>query len=340
MSENYRRESYPKRGWGVNAISALRVQKAPKTPETRGSMHNQAFQYSHFSGKVLTMKRVGQISIILSLVLCSGCATKYFYFPDTKIRQTPSAFGCRFENVAFKSADSTRLQGWFIPAKTKPKGTVIHFHGNAQNMTTHISYVAWLPDRGFNVFTFDYRGYGFSSGEPNPKGVYQDCLAAIEYVRNRQDVDSDKLILFGQSLGAVNAIAVAGKAKPAGVRAVVAESGFYSYRSIARDRIKGSSCLAPFKWGLSMVVVDNSYGAGKYVDNISPVPLLLIHGVKDRVVPYAHAEKMFSKAKEPKDIWVLKKGGHTEAIMRGGPQLRDALVTYFEDAVRDYDAEE
>jgi fermentation-respiration switch protein FrsA (DUF1100 family) len=286
------------------------------------------------------MRRLFLTPVLFVLaLLCSGCATKLFYFPDVRVRQTPQAYGCRFENITFRSQDRTILQGWFLPAKTEAKGTVIHFHGNAQNITAHVGYVAWLVDEGFNVLTFDYRGYGFSQGEPNPKGVYEDCLAAIEYAKNRSDVDAEKLILFGQSLGAANAIAVAGKAKIPGIRAVVAESSFYSYRAIARRAMEQSSCLSFFRWPLSLTLVNNSYSASKYVGDVSPVPLLLIHGIKDRVVPYTHSEKLFAKAKEPKDIWVLQKGGHTEALIKGGAKLREALVTFFEDALGEYDEE-
>src|SRR4051812_22313310 len=97
-----------------------------------------------------------------------------FYFPDRIKYDTPERARLAFEDVRFASADGTLLSGWFIPAIGEAKGTVVHMHGNAQNMTAHWGYAEWLPARGYNLFCFDYRGYGQSQGRPDPKGVFED----------------------------------------------------------------------------------------------------------------------------------------------------------------------
>jgi len=105
---------------------------------------------------------------LLTLSLsCQGCVGGLFYQPDRKIYDTPDRHGLKYEEVSFQSKDGTGLSGWFVPAVGKPKGTVIHFHGNAQNMTAHFGFVSWLPEQGFNLFVFDYRGYGKSAGKPD-----------------------------------------------------------------------------------------------------------------------------------------------------------------------------
>ena len=183
--------------------------------------------------------------MLLPVVLSAGCvANKDFYYPTSDVFPAPVRYRLRHEDVTFPSGDGTKLTGWFIRGfGEKPKGTVIHFHGNANNMAGHFAAVAWLPKYGFNVLAFDYRGYGKSDGKPSPGGLYMDCLAAIDYVKSRKDVDPDKILLFGQSLGAANAITAVGK--PAseltplpGIRAVLADSSFYSYRSIAATKIR------------------------------------------------------------------------------------------------------
>ena len=100
--------------------------------------------------------------ILLLAAFLGGCAQGIFYQPDRVVYETPAAAGLKFEEVRFASDDGTRLSGWMIPsadaaAPRSAKGTVIHFHGNAQNMTAHWRFAGWLAQRGFNVFVFGDR---------------------------------------------------------------------------------------------------------------------------------------------------------------------------------------
>ena len=263
-------------------------------------------------------------------VLLTACISSPFYYPDRVVYSTPDSVGLPFEKVSFTSADGTLLAGWFIPAVGYPnpkaaKGTVVHFHGNAQNMTAHWRFVAWLPQRGFNTFVFDYRGYGASLGSPEPKGVFEDSNAALDYIRKRADVDPTRLLVLGQSLGGTNAIAAVGAGNRAGVKAIAIDSTFYSYSSIANDKIFGAGML-----------VDDTYSADRYIASLAPIPLLLLHGSADAVVPYAHSRKLFDKAREPKTLMTVEGGGHIEAFtQRFGTQYQDAVLEFFGAAILD-----
>ncbi|RKX40061.1 MAG: alpha/beta hydrolase, partial [Verrucomicrobia bacterium] len=215
--------------------------------------------------------------------------------------------GYAYEDIQFQSADGTRLSGWFIPATGKAIGTVIHFHGNARNMGSHYPQVSWLPSKGFNLFVFDYRGYGKSQGVPSRKGVYEDSVAAVEYIKSRTDLDQGKLILFGQSLGGANAVCVLGKNKFDGIVGIAIDSAFSSYKSIAIDRVHW---LKPF----AFFMIGNKLSPKRHVDDLSPTPLLIIHGTNDEVVPYKHAKRLFKKANEPKTLWTIQGGGHIDAL--------------------------
>jgi len=261
------------------------------------------------------------------LIHLGGCANKAFYYPDKTVYSTPGQAGISYEAVTFKSADGTKLAGWLMRAKgvadsRQAKGTVIHFHGNAENMTSHWQFVGWLTSRGFNVFVFDYRGYGASEGSPSPAGCFADSNAAIDYVRSRPDVNPARLLVFGQSLGGNNAIAAVGAGNRAGVCAVAVESTFFSYSSIASEKV--------FSAGLLM---DDRYSAKNYIAAISPIPLLIIHGTADEVVPYSHATRLFAAAREPKQLITIDGGGHIGAMMHEDGVYRDTLVKFFEDAM-------
>ncbi len=250
-----------------------------------------------------------------------------FYFPDRIKYDAPDRIGLAFESISFQSADGTVLSGWFIPAldtatPREAKGTVVHLHGNAQNMTMQWQYVQWVPARGYNVFVFDYRGYGQSHGKPDPKGVFEDAVAALDYVRSRPDIDTNKLFVFGQSLGGMIAIAAVG-ASPKGVYAVLAEAPFHSYTALADDRTPGEG-----------QIVDETWSATTHVAKLAPIPLLLIHGTADKIVPYSHSEMLLAEANEPKRLVTVEGGEHLDIMTDCyGATYQDMLIDFFDQAL-------
>jgi len=266
--------------------------------------------------------------ILPVVILLAGCVQSLLYYPDRVLYDTPTRAGLKYEQVVFPSSDGTRLVGWFIPAPAyadsrNARGTVIHYHGNAQNLSAHWQFVEWLPRRGFNVFVFDYRGYGASDGSPEPQGVFEDSDSALNYLRSRKDIDPDKLLVFGQSLGGANAIAVVGSGNRTGVKGIAIEATFVSYSSIASDKLSGAG-----------VLMDDTYSPDRYVAKLAPLPFLLLHGTNDLVIPYAHAEKLFAKAKEPKRLITIKDAGHTEALSpRFGTTYQEMILEFFDSAL-------
>ncbi|MFH0907646.1 MAG: alpha/beta hydrolase [bacterium] len=269
------------------------------------------------------------------LVSCAGCANGLFYHPTRVVYQTPAARSLKYEDVTFTSPDGTRLNGWFIPAVSNAHGTVIHFHGNAQNMTAHFTFADWVPEAGFNLFVFDYRGYGKSEGRISRRGVYEDSVAAIRYVQGRADVDPDRILIFGQSLGGANAIAALGNNDFTGIRAIVIDSSFYSYRRIVRDKIALIPVLSLLRWPLSYVVVGNAYSPANDVARLPRVPIVFIHGTADTVVPYEHSVDLYEKANPPKSLWMVPGGEHTEALTRFRDRYLQRMVDLFEQAVEE-----
>ncbi len=230
-----------------------------------------------------------------------------FYQPTSKLHRTPASDGFAFEAVEFDSADGTKLSGWFIPAKGDALGTVVHFHGNAQNMSAHYSFVSWLPANGFNLFVFDYRGYGDSEGTPSRRGVYEDSVAALNHVESRTDIDQRKIIVFGQSIGGANAIAAVGNNDFKGVVGVASESAFSTYKSVAAEH---AGLLKPFAY----LLIGNKFSPKKSVGQIAPIPILILHGTEDRVASFKHAERLHEAASEPKELWTIEGAGHTAAL--------------------------
>ena len=266
-------------------------------------------------------------SILLLTVLLSAC-TGVFFQPQQTQYMTPDKIGLVYEDVFFRSADGLKLHGWWLPAKGQAKGTVLFFHGNAENISTHIGSVYWLPAQNYNVFLPDYRGYGNSEGVPTLAGVQDDLNSAMKYLLQRKDIDTERIVILAQSLGGALAIYnVAHSPYRAKIKALISESAFSDYRDIVREKLASFWLSWPLQWPLSFTI-DNDYSPINSVALISPIPLLIIHGDKDNVVPLVHGQKLFNAAGEPKEMWVVNGGGHIQAFMH--KKYQDQLLEYLE----------
>lgn len=267
------------------------------------------------------------IYLIILNIFISGC-TSVFFQPHQQQYLTPDKIGLAFEDVYFSSADGTRLHGWLLPAQGKAKGTVLFLHGNAENISTHIGSVHWLPALHYNVLLLDYRGYGASQGTPSLAGAQLDIDAAMAHLLQRSDVEKARIVILGQSLGgAMGIYNVAHSPYREHIRALISESAFSDYRQIAREKLATFWLTWPLQWSLSFTI-DDDYSPLPLVNKISPIPLLIIHGDKDPVVSLAHGQALFAAAEQPKEMWVVKGGGHIEALKH--KEYQQKLQNYLE----------
>jgi len=123
----------------------------------------------------------GDLSRVAKGILGERGGNQLFYFPTHDEPATPATWGFNFDNVDFKSADGTRIHGWFVPAHdANAEGTVVFSHGNAGSMGHHLGFVMWLAEAGYNVLMYDYRGFGKSGGSVGRRGMIDDVKAAFE----------------------------------------------------------------------------------------------------------------------------------------------------------------
>ena len=157
-----------------------------------------------------------------------------------------------------------------------------------------------------------------------------DIDAAMRSLLAHPGVDAQRIVIFGQSLGGALAIHYAAhSAYRKNLRAVVIDSAFYDYRQIANEKLAGSAITWPLQW-LPWLIIDNDYSPAASVAAVSPLPLLLIQGDQDEVVPLHHAQQLFERAGEPKERWVVPGAGHTQSLnnMAVRKQLVDYLLRY------------
>lgn len=266
----------------------------------------------------------------LSFALLLGACTGMLFYPQSELLMTPARVDVAYRDIAFTAADGVKLHGWFLPAEnqtTPAKAcTMLFLHGNAENISTHFAAVWWLPAAGYNVFLFDYRGYGRSAGEPSLPGLHLDVEAALDTVFAMDGVDPEKIVVFGQSLGGtVSITALAQSEYRHRVRALITEGAFSSYRGITREVLAGFWLTWPLQAPLSLTV-NNDYKPLDAIGKISPTPMLVIHGLADRVIPPHHADALYDAAGEPREKWLLPGVGHIQSTLEA--ENRERLTDY------------
>ncbi len=266
--------------------------------------------------------------IILSSIPVAGC-THLFFQPQKELVHNQCLDTVKHKDISFKTADGLTLQGWLLKPEGKSSGTILYLHGNAENISTHVNNVLWLIDEGFTLFLFDYRGYGNSEGRPAIEGVHLDAEAALKAIINLSGNDGDRIIVLGQSLGGAIAVyAVANSPLKSHVKALVIDSVFSSYRAIAREKAAQFVITWPLQYPLSFLVNDH-YSPDRWIRKVSPVPILIIQGDKDTIVPLHHGTVLYEKASTPKEFWVVKGAGHIRAFAE--KDIREKLVRYLKD---------
>ena len=205
-------------------------------------------------------------------------------------------FGYTIESVMFKSANGNSLNGWMLkPENQTATITILNFHGNGGFLLNQYRAIDPLMKSGsFQIFIFDYSGFGFSEGKATQENVLTDGLSAFDYLKARTDVKDTKLIIYGQSLGG-NLAAVVAKEKQQDVDGLVIEGGFSSHKDIGKSR-------GGF---FGKLLVKKMYSSKEAIKDFHK-PVLIIHSSEDKEVPFALGKKIFENANQPKEFYEIK----------------------------------
>ncbi len=238
------------------------------------------------------------------------------YFPTRAHEVTPAQLGLPHEEIVLHAEDGVRLHGWFLPM-TGARLSLLICHGNGGNVSQRLDRVLLMQSQmAVDTLLFDYRGYGASAGSPDEQGTYRDARAAYRWLLARGR-GPERVVLFGESLGAAVALQLATEVEAS---ALVLESPFTSMPDMAR-------AVYPFLplWPFVRTRYDNLAKIGKL-----RVPLLILHGDQDNLVPFAQGRRLFDAAPEPKRFHAIAGASHNDTYMVGGERYWHAWRDFLE----------
>jgi uncharacterized protein len=253
------------------------------------------------------MTVLGWIAAIALALYIAAAAIMYFaqrslmYFPET-IHTTPAAAGLpEAQEVPLTAADGVPIIVWHVPPQGG-KPVIIYFHGNGGALKYRVERFRKLIADGIGLVALEYRGYGGLPGNPTEQGLIADAEAAYAFAAARYP--AQRIVVWGESLGTGVAVALAAD-KPVG--RVILEAPFTSAVAVG----------AMHYWYLPVrLLMKDQFRSDERIGKIT-APLLILHGVHDRTVPYAMGEHLFELANKPKHIVRFIDGGHEDLDANG-----------------------
>lgn len=214
----------------------------------------------------------------------------------------------------FEAADSVRLHAWLFRAEDPAAPLMIWFHGNAGNLTDRAEMCAEHARRGTSVLIFDYRGFGRSEGKPSERKIYLDAVAAFDHAKT---LEPRAIVLYGESVGGPYAAWVAKERE--GARGVILENSFPSLREL------GNALYSPLPLGWTAPFAMRTTAWL----NEAGVPVLVMHGERDTVIPYALGRKLFDDLRVPKEM-LTSHAGHCEIPLFEPARYYDSVSRFIQ----------
>lgn len=230
---------------------------------------------------------------------------RFLYFPThTYVPLSEAHANPAFKEISVRTADSIELKSWYAPATSQPF-TIVFFHGNADSLYRAAPVADPYIAAGYGFLLTEYRGYSGLAGAPSEAGLYNDARANLNWLLVH-GVESRHILLFGQSLGSGVATEMAGEYAVGGLMLL---SPYLSIPKVARVHYS----FFPANY-LALDRFDNEKKIGKI-----HVPVLIVNGDKDEIIPPAQGRELYSLANQPREFHSLAGRGHNDAFDEFAP---------------------
>lgn len=272
----------------------------------------------------------GSISLVLRFV-----QHRLIFAPSPQVELKPVDWQLDAEDVwltvsSNSEAAAERIHGWWIPAApaSNSQNVLLYFHGNSGNLSRNfnLDQIRRFYQLGFSILAIDYRGYGRSSERfPNESRVYEDAETAFLYLTQNRGISPDRILFFGHSLG--GAIAIETASRHPQIAGLIIECSFTSMLEVVNHR--KYYAMFPINW-----ILTNRFNSIEKVSSL-PMPILLIHGTEDRIVPALMSEKLYETATSLKQLYLVPHAGHNDVASVAGEESYLETVGQFVQQVRE-----
>ncbi len=286
--------------------------------------------------------------ILVCMCLMVTACTGLFFQPVKLHYSSPEQYGFEYEDIYFKGKSGLDLHGWWFPgAKASPdaseeaspglksaptksvqlkpsRASILFLHGNGQNISTHAGFIYWLTRYQYDVFIFDYRGYGKSEGEAHIEGALDDIQSARDYLASRSP-EGEKIFMLAHSLGASLGISSLVQ-HPGGIDGAIFVAPFSSYPKVAGEMMSRSWLTWAFQW-LTPIFVSSEHNPRDAIAQLENMPTLFIYSDEDQMIASQHVLDLYALATQPKSIARVS-GSHNQLFSQ--PQTQQIIVEYLE----------
>ncbi len=274
------------------------LRAASRLISTQGSMPHSSKMLLVYG--LAAIAAYGALHWLASRVVYQGSSS----LPDPAWRDALGA-----EDVWLRARDGVKIHGWWVRSQASRLATLF-LHGNAGNIGHRGPHIRAIVEAGSDVLIIDYRGYGGSQGRPSERGLSLDADAGYDYVA----AQGKPIVLHGESLGSAVAVELATRRPAAGL---ILEAPFTSLRAEADQALP---VLGPLLlWG---------FDSRSRVARVH-APLLVIHGDRDRTVPYRLGRELYEAASGPKSLWIVAGADHNDILEAAGPEYRERLRQFY-----------
>ncbi len=233
----------------------------------------------------------------------------YHPFENNYHKDQPDFF---YEEVFIPTPNGNKLKAWFHKKDLAEKKTLVFFHGNAGDLNNRIYKLNLIKDFDINFLIVAYRGFSGNQGKPTEQGLYEDAQSALDWLK-KQKITENNIIVYGESLGTGVSVEVSQNKNFAGI---ILESPFTSMVDAGK--------FYYFYLPVSLLLKDR-YETLKKLKNIK-IPILVMHGKKDKIVPFYMGKKIYEEAEEPKFSYFPDEDDH---MMDYNENLLNVLKNFF-----------